>query len=161
MRQPVQILVYSVRRGRDDWEYLMLHRLPRRGDFWQGTSGGVEAGESPVEAAHRELLEETGLLPERLIDIVYTYTFPLEERYRHLYAPDVQQIREHAFLAIVPADAVPTLDPREHDAWRWCGFEEALSLSPWPESREALRRADAVLRSQDGGRQMEDGRRRP
>lgn len=47
---------------------------------------------------------------------------------------------------------VLVIDAREHDAWPWCGFEEALGLCPWPESREALRQANVVLDRQEDDR---------
>lgn len=36
-------------------------------------AGGVEAGETPVEAALRELREETGLLPDEAVDLGMVY----------------------------------------------------------------------------------------
>jgi ADP-ribose pyrophosphatase YjhB (NUDIX family) len=52
-RQPVQVLVHPVRRTEEGWRYLLLHRIPRRGGFWQGVSGGVEWGEALAAAARR------------------------------------------------------------------------------------------------------------
>ncbi|WP_185845579.1 HAD-IA family hydrolase [Kibdelosporangium aridum] len=47
---------------------LLLHwRDPGNGAYlWEPTGGGVEPGESYIEAAHRELLEETGFLDVRI-----------------------------------------------------------------------------------------------
>jgi len=91
-------------------------------------------------------MEETGFAARRLEQLDLTYTFPLADRWAHLYAPDVREIREHVFLADVTADALtrsPAVDPREHDAWRWCRFEQAVDLLHWPENAEALRHAEA------------------
>lgn len=41
-RQPVEILVYPARWEDQGWRYLLLHRIPGRGCFWQGVSGGAE-----------------------------------------------------------------------------------------------------------------------
>ena len=53
-----------------DGEHILLarHRRPD-GDYWVLPGGSVEAGESPAEAAVREVREETGLeiLVERLL----------------------------------------------------------------------------------------------
>lgn len=151
MRQPIQVLVYAVRRCGDRREYLLLHRVAHREEFWQGVTGGVEAGETLLEAARRELQEETGFTPEQVADIDYTYTFPLADQWRALFAFEVAEIREHVFLAEVTGHAAPILDPREHDIWRWCGFEEALQLLHWPDNVEALRRAEAWLRQRECG----------
>src|SRR5262249_18999416 len=56
-RLPVEVFIV-VRRGE---EYLVVHRVPEAGAYWHGIAGGVEEGESPEEAAARELREETGL----------------------------------------------------------------------------------------------------
>jgi len=129
------------------WEYLLLRRTAEREGFWQGVTGAVEPGESFDEAARRELLEETGFAPDELVKIDYSYTFPVEERWRSQYEPDVMEITEHVFLAILDSGAEPKIDPKEHDRWAWCSFEEALRKLRWPGNIEALKRCDEVLRA--------------
>lgn len=150
MRLPIQALVYVTRRIDGRREYLMLHRVRRGDDFWQGVSGGVESGETIEEAARRELMEETGFAPIRFEDIDVSYTFPLAEKWRALYALGVSEIREHVFVAEVGGDHDPVIDPREHDEWRWCGFDDALALLSWPDNIIGLRAADAVVRDWAG-----------
>ncbi|MCH2205575.1 MAG: 8-oxo-dGTP diphosphatase [Lentisphaerales bacterium] len=45
--------------------YLMLHRIKKKGDIhknkWNGLGGKMEPGESPEECAKREVYEESGL----------------------------------------------------------------------------------------------------
>jgi 8-oxo-dGTP pyrophosphatase MutT (NUDIX family) len=137
-RRPTQVLVYPVRWAGDDWEFLLLRRIPSRGGFWQGVTGGAEWGEPLREAARRELLEETGLSPFKLVQIDFAYAIPLDEEDRRLYGPGVKEVEEFIFLAFVEARE-PRLDPKEHDRFRWCRFEEALELPKWPENKEALR----------------------
>ncbi|MCL6642087.1 MAG: NUDIX pyrophosphatase [Candidatus Bipolaricaulota bacterium] len=147
MRQPIQVLVYPVRRIGDRWEYLLLHRIPSCGGFWQGVTGGVQQGEGLTEAAQRELLEETGLVPSLLEKIDYSYSFPLDEEWRHLYSSTVREIIEYVFVAHIGVQQEPQIDPLEHDEWRWCRFEEALELLYWPGNREALKRCHQFLLS--------------
>ena len=61
MRKPIQVLIYPVRLIVYYQQYLLLKRVADRGAFWQGVKGGVENGESLLEAARRELVEETAL----------------------------------------------------------------------------------------------------
>lgn len=143
-RRPAQVLVYPVRRAGDDWQFLLLRRISSRGGFWQGVTGGAAWGEALIDAARRELLEETGLAPLELQQIDCSYSLTAEDEWRHLYAADVKELREYAFLALVEAHE-PQLDPAEHDRWRWCRFAEALELLTWPENKEALRRCHEVL----------------
>ena len=36
-------------------------------------------------------------------------------------------------------EAPPKIDPKEHNEWKWCDFEEALNLLRWEENKEALK----------------------
>jgi 8-oxo-dGTP diphosphatase len=62
IRRPIEATLVYVKRGAD---WLMLHRGGRPGDIhagkWNGLGGKVDAGESPLECAVRELREESGL----------------------------------------------------------------------------------------------------
>jgi 8-oxo-dGTP pyrophosphatase MutT (NUDIX family) len=146
MRQPIQVLVYPVKRTEiGDWEYLLLRRISSRGGFWQGVTGGVEGGESLIEAAKRELAEETGFITSNLYDINYSYSFPIEDRWRNIYVPGTEIIVEHVFVAEINNRRFPELSC-EHDKFRWCNFEKALRLLQWPDNVEALKRSNTFLK---------------
>ena len=49
------IIVHTI-----DMEILLLHRQDKDG-YWQSITGSLEENESPIEAAKRELFEETGI----------------------------------------------------------------------------------------------------
>ncbi len=108
-------------------ELLVLLRTGEDG-YWHLVAGGIEEGESPGEAARRELEEETGLVPPALDAI------PLELGYRR---PDGAWITLHAFAAAAPAGWEPVLND-EHHEYRWCDEAAALALLEYPEPRAAL-----------------------
>jgi 8-oxo-dGTP pyrophosphatase MutT (NUDIX family) len=61
----VSVVLLVDRQGR----FLMQHRsadAPVSPNLWGFPGGHVEPGEQPLDAAHRELLEETGLRVDRL-----------------------------------------------------------------------------------------------
>ncbi|MGE0626893.1 MAG: RNA pyrophosphohydrolase [Hyphomicrobiaceae bacterium] len=101
--------------------------------IWQMPQGGIDRGEAPVEAAFRELEEETGAMSVELIGEVddwLTYELPsdllgiaLKGRYRG------QKQRWFAMRFYGP-DAEIDIGPRnghkaEFDAWRWADLDEA------------------------------------
>ncbi|MCB2230012.1 NUDIX domain-containing protein [bacterium] len=145
MRLPIQIAIYIIRPHGDSHQYLMLHRVLTRLSFWQGVTGGVESGETIEQTAARELTEETGFAPDDLRPIGYTYTFPADEFFKDIYDEPVDEITQHVFVARVPADSEPTIDPIEHDEYRWCSFHEALALLYWWDDKESIKRVEEVL----------------
>jgi len=108
-----------VRRGE---AFLLLLRSERQGGYWHGVAGGIEEGESPAEAAARELAEETGL--ERA---------PTDLRRSYVY----DAVTVSCFEVEAPEGWEPRLD-WEHDEARWCTLDEAAALLYWPEPREVL-----------------------
>ena len=50
---------------------LMVHRIKKSNDMhqgkWNGLGGKFEPGETPEECARREIQEESGLIPKKLI----------------------------------------------------------------------------------------------
>lgn len=145
MRQPVQVAVYCVRESEHGPQWLMLKRIAEGGGFWQGVTGGVEDDETAREAALRELHEETGLTPIDFHPIDFTYTFPVPTDMQHLYKPEVNEIRERIFLAMVDEDAEPVLDSGEHDRCRWSSLAEADYLLYWPGNRTSLSQCARLL----------------
>ena len=59
MRAPFQILAIPYRRGNGCPVYCVFHRADSH--QWQFISGGGEGSETPVDAAKRETLEESGV----------------------------------------------------------------------------------------------------
>ncbi len=105
---------------------LLLERADGPG-LWQSVTGSLDPGETPAQAAVRELREETGLDAARfrLTDWQLQYEFEIFERWRHRYAPGVTHNTEHVFSLSVP-DVVPVaLAPREHLSFVWLPWREA------------------------------------
>ncbi len=145
-RLPIQVAIYCVRQNDGKRQYLMLHRVLPGMTFWQGISGGVESEDPDYHtAALRELKEETGFDPVSLELIDYSYTFPVPESMRHIYDQPVEQITEIVFLARVPDNFEPTIDPIEHDQYEWCDYETAMAMLYWEGNKEALRRCENRL----------------
>jgi 8-oxo-dGTP pyrophosphatase MutT (NUDIX family) len=135
--------VYLIHPQLDAWQVLVLRRAEgtRCTGAWEVVHGRIDAGESPEDAAVREVREETGLEIERL----YTVTCQL------FYLPRLATVQVAVvFAAFVPRATSPTLGP-EHDLAEWLSVDEALARFTWPRSRHALHDIEDLLGGGDAG----------
>jgi dATP pyrophosphohydrolase len=102
-------------------------------------TGSLEPEETHERAAIREVREETGIdaREEELIDLGLVNSFEIPEPWRARYAPGVTRNEEVCF-ALKVVKFKPSLDPNEHDAFAWVGYDEALKLFYWESNRRAL-----------------------
>ncbi len=119
-------------------EVLMLHRTRPKG-YWQSVTGSLEWGESPRQAAERELFEETGLRAGgRVIDCHHSVRFPIVRAWRSRYAPTARFNLEHWFRLQLPGRRLIRLDPAEHLEYRWLPRERAARLASSWTNRDAI-----------------------
>lgn len=127
------VSVALVRRTPEGPSVLLLRRTKARGGFEQLVTGKVEPGETPQQAAARELQEETGQkLPVQPLDYVHSFAFG------EGLVPQV--VEETSFMALTESAEV-RLDPQEHTESEWVGLEQALTRLPYAGLRVATKRA--------------------
>ncbi len=113
---------------------LLIRRAPGRifPGLWQCVTGGLEGDEVVVDAALREVVEETGISGED-IEVLYGL-----DQVNTFYAEDVDAIQvEAVFAAQVGAAVEPRLS-HEHDGARWVSPAEAREIVVWPAYRAAI-----------------------
>ncbi|QIK37468.1 dihydroneopterin triphosphate diphosphatase [Caldichromatium japonicum] len=140
-KRPQSVLVVVCTQG---GEFLLLRRI-RPSGFWQSITGSLNPGETPRQAAMRELWEETGLWAGGgLIDLHQSTLFPIIPRWRHRYAPNVCFNREYRFALILPSRRLVRLNPREHSAYHWLRAAEAAALTGSWTNRTAIKHLAAA-----------------
>ena len=110
----------------EDLQVLIMERADKAG-FWQSVTGSLEPGETPWQAAIREVLEETGLHAEQyeLQDWQVENTYEIYPHWRHRYAHGVTTNVEHQFALVLPSALPVQLAPDEHLRYAWVDWREA------------------------------------
>ena len=136
--------VYVIRPGPDGWRVLVLQRAAegtRCPLAWETVHGRLEPGEQPVDAAVREVREETALEIQRL------YNVTVQPFYLHrMQAVQLAVV----FAAFVDGASAVTLGPEHRDS-AWLSVEEASARFIWPRERQALQEIVALLGGGDAG----------
>lgn len=125
-----------LRRHDDDYLYLLL----RAYDYWDFPKGQVEPGESPLQAAVREVCEETTIDDlEFRWGKVYRQTMPYNQG-RKIARYYIAETRRDA----IELPINPELGRPEHSEFRWVTRSEAVVMIT-PRVRAILRWAEDVL----------------
>ena len=124
---------FVVAHMRDGRPHFLLLRSARHGT-WLPPKGHVDAGETLLEAARRETLEEAGISSMR----------ELEHWQRDVrYSVDGQPKCVTYFLAVVESDAHTLSD--EHDDSGWFTLDEVLARVEFEGVKQVFRDAEAEL----------------
>jgi 8-oxo-dGTP pyrophosphatase MutT (NUDIX family) len=125
----VEVYVYRIVADRP--EFLLLKRAASAtvGGSWQVVLGHIHPGETALQAAQREMTEETGLAIEALHQLESVNTF-------FVARDDVVHICP-GFAARVPANAAIKLNA-EHSEADWLAADTAIQRLMWPGQRRAI-----------------------
>jgi putative (di)nucleoside polyphosphate hydrolase len=129
--------VVAVVRHPDLQRFLVLERTDTPGS-WQFPQGGIHAGESPYEAAWRELNEETALTHEHVEAraeypewIAYEWPLDIQQSSGGQHHR-IGQVQRWFLFDAHHADIEPVPDGTEFVAWQWASSDWILDqLVPW------------------------------
>lgn len=116
----------------------------QRGRAWSLPKGHLDPGESLLEAAIREIREESGVADLSLVHYLGCY-----ERCRigKFGGEDPSELKElHFFLFRSGQVTLVPMDAADHPEARWMRFAEAVALLTHPSDRDFLIRQQGFIR---------------
>ena len=119
------------RKDKNGIKFLLLH-YPH--GHWDFPKGHVEKGEKEIDAAIREIKEETGIDDLKFIigfneKISYWYVEDGEKRFKEVYLFLAETKKEEVKLSY------------EHVGYEWLEYEKALERLTYNNSKEVLKKA--------------------
>lgn len=135
MRAPFQILAIPYRL-KPKLQFCVLHRSDM--DQYQFVAGGGEDEENPLEAAIREIYEETAIVTDiviQLMSMAYVPVNVIAQRHRKFWSEDTFVIPEFAFAFECKKDIVLS---NEHSGIEWLSYDEAMRRLTWDSNKTAL-----------------------
>ena len=127
--------VVLARDTQQGWQTLMLRAF----HHWDFPKGLCEGGETPLDAAIRELQEETG---------IDSTQFEWGERFFETGPYSRGKTARYYLASTEQSDVVmgpsPETGEPEHHEWRWVSFDEAYDMSS-PRVRDVVRWARQVI----------------
>jgi 8-oxo-dGTP pyrophosphatase MutT (NUDIX family) len=142
-RPAVFIVVYYLDKDKKPIYILLKRKLHWKG--WEFPKGGIDKNEKPIKTAKRETEEETGLSPIKImrynIKGRYNYHKILKDR------PNFKGQTFELFSASIkqkPNQKIK-LDPKEHSAYVWLPFKQAIKKLTWPNQKKCLKIVNKIL----------------
>jgi dihydroneopterin triphosphate diphosphatase len=148
MRQPYQVLILPFNTRECSARYCVFRT--RKGRFWQFVAGGGENDETPNQTAHRELLEETGIVGEGLFRLRATGLVPVSAFSEEVVENwgDILFIREYTFAVNIAGARV--ILSKEHCEYRSVVYDEAMSLLRYSSNKRALQELHQLVAACSG-----------
>jgi len=112
---PISVLIIVYTKNKN----ILLLNKKGKDSMWQSITGSLQINEKPLDAAKRELFEETGIVSNNIIDCKKEHIFEIYEMWRHKYDDGITHNTEHVFKLELDDIIDIKLDSDEHDSFEW------------------------------------------
>ena len=140
--ETIQIEAIIFRKNEDSFDFLLLKRTPEKGGFWQPLCGSLEGNEDLLQAAYRELFEETAISKEDVLNVIENvHYFEIDKHY--ITDKKMPTIKEYVFAFEVNKKTVVNIKNNiypEHEDFKWVSYNEALGMLKWKNNKEAFKK---------------------
>lgn len=123
--------------GGDWYVFLIQHQ---KGRHWSFPKGHKEEGETAMQTATRELLEETALSIKRIL-----HSEPFVEIYQ--FRKEGQPVTKKVSYFLAETVGTYELDPNEIAQGRWFSLKDAEMQITFPETKDLLLKALKLLKN--------------
>ncbi|HLE96385.1 MAG TPA: NUDIX domain-containing protein [Candidatus Thermoplasmatota archaeon] len=114
--------------------------------YWGFPKGHIEVGESEIAAAHREVMEETGI-PISHQRLVHGFRERTDYTFRRGGTTVEKEVRFYA----LEAGARDVVISHEHSGFEWLPYDSACDRVSFDGPKRVLEKAEAFLRILDAG----------
>lgn len=136
MRAPYQILAIPYKLVNGSRLYCVFHRSDL--DQWQFIAGGGEDNETPLQAAKREIFEESGVDAANIMvlkSMCHIPTSIFQKKHLAHWPANTYVVPEYAFGFYCPK---PIVLSHERIEYAWLDYDNALKRLKWDSNRTAL-----------------------
>lgn len=123
-----------VRKFHGNTELLLIKHA--NGGHWSFPKGHMEKGESEIETAHREVLEETGI--EIIIDSSFRETVS--------YSPKKDTMKDVVYFLAIAKNFNYTPQPEEISQIKWVEISRVHTILSYDNDRQLVNKAKAFIK---------------
>jgi len=128
--------IIPILRQGDNYSFLLIQH---QAGHWGFPKGHAISGESPIQAASREFLEETGISDYSLLEGV-----SFSESYTFTRKGKTLEKTVTYFLGLVQS-AIVKYQPEEIQNYTWADYETGISLITYEPSKQIIRDVNEYL----------------
>ena len=128
-------VIFSNNKELNKSEFLLLHYASGHWDF---PKGNIEDGEDEVQAAYREIFEETGIQNVHFLE-------GFRKKIQYHYRRGHKSIRKEVIFYIARTDTKEIILSNEHIGYAWKDYIEAMNQLTYKSAKDLLKEVKIFL----------------